>query len=130
MTSRSVHCIWDMCAPCQSSWFDPNRTLKTKELVGAGRFERPTPCAQDGFRHRLEAVCFQCFLFQWDTSSLLKGVEVFGIWRLRHPQYRYTQGQRSPLETRSYPLSVALPNPTRHRILATRRHSEERIYVG
>jgi hypothetical protein len=28
-------------------------------LVGAGRFERPTPCAQGGFRQRREMLCFQ-----------------------------------------------------------------------
>jgi len=35
-----------------------------EDLVGAGRFERPTPCAQDGFRHSAKIVYFQRILFQ------------------------------------------------------------------
>ena len=33
-------------------------------LVGAGRFERPTPCAQGGFRPSAEIPCFQVLTFQ------------------------------------------------------------------
>jgi hypothetical protein len=30
-------------------------------LVGAGRFERPTPCAQVGWQEAAKAACFQLF---------------------------------------------------------------------
>src|ERR1039457_5633955 len=33
-------------------------------LVGAGRFERPTPCAQGGFRPIPKMPCFQLLTFQ------------------------------------------------------------------
>jgi hypothetical protein len=33
-------------------------------LVGAGRFERPTPCARGGVRFLLETACFQVLTFQ------------------------------------------------------------------
>jgi hypothetical protein len=44
-------------------------------LVGAGRFERPTPCAQGGVRYIQKAPCFQLLMFQADTGILLKPVE-------------------------------------------------------
>jgi hypothetical protein len=40
-------------------------------LVGAGRFERPTPCAQGGGRHHAETASFQDLLLQADGHSLL-----------------------------------------------------------
>jgi hypothetical protein len=46
-------------------------------LVGAGRFERPTPCAQDGFWPAPETACFQAFLFQADAASVLNSVESY-----------------------------------------------------
>ena len=67
-----------------------NRPLHIKglfSLVGAGRFERPTPCAQDRFRRTCEIDCFLIFGFQAVTASLLASVEWFGIWRLRHPHF-------------------------------------------
>ena len=51
-------------------------------MVGAGRFERPTPCAQDRFRPFAETACFLMLTFQADAASLLKLVERFGVWRL------------------------------------------------
>ena len=51
-------------------------------LVGAGRFERPTPCAQGRFRPFAETACFLMLRFQADAASLLRLVEWFGIWRL------------------------------------------------
>ena len=51
-------------------------------LVGAGRFERPTPCAQGSFRPFFETACFLMLTFQADVASLLRLVEWFGIWRL------------------------------------------------
>jgi hypothetical protein len=48
-------------------------------MVGAGRFERPTPCAQGSFRHRSETACFQLLPFQADGASLLQLVELRGI---------------------------------------------------
>ena len=51
-------------------------------LVGAGRFERPTPCAQGRFRHSPKIACFLILTFQADAASLLRPVERFGIWRL------------------------------------------------
>jgi hypothetical protein len=38
--------------------------IPLKILVGAGRFERPTPCAQGSFRPSLKMPCFQVFTFQ------------------------------------------------------------------
>jgi hypothetical protein len=48
-------------------------------LVGAGRFERPTPCAQGGLRPAEKVVYFQRILFQADGAILLNLVELFGI---------------------------------------------------
>jgi hypothetical protein len=44
-------------------------------MVGAGRFERPTPCAQGSFQYPAEVACFQGFLFQADGANLLQLVE-------------------------------------------------------
>ena len=44
-------------------------------LVGAGRFERPTPCAQGGFGLRAEMPCFQVLTFQAVAGILLKPVD-------------------------------------------------------
>jgi len=46
-----------------------------KPLVGAGRFERPTPCAQGSFRSIDKVPYFQRALFQSDAGSLLNTVE-------------------------------------------------------
>jgi hypothetical protein len=43
-------------------------------LVGAGRFERPTPCAQDRNRRAIEMPYFQVLAFHIDTASLLNRV--------------------------------------------------------
>jgi hypothetical protein len=58
--------------------FDDREELPTLliHLVGAGRFERPTSCAQGGFQLRHEVVCFQHVLFQGDGAILLCSVEV------------------------------------------------------
>jgi hypothetical protein len=45
------------------------------QLVGAERFKRPTPCAQDGFRPAPEIVYFQCLLFQAVAVDLLNDVD-------------------------------------------------------
>src|SRR5579863_6008518 len=50
-------------------------------MVGAGRFERPTPCAQDGFRSPANSACFQLLAFQAVAAILLRRVERFGILR-------------------------------------------------
>jgi hypothetical protein len=39
--------------------------------LGWGRFERPTPCAQGGFRLSTNAAYCQLLLFQADAMSLL-----------------------------------------------------------
>jgi hypothetical protein len=52
-------------------------------LVGAGRFERPTPCAQGGFRPSSRAPCLQMLTFQADAGILLKPIEPCWAWRLR-----------------------------------------------
>ncbi len=44
-------------------------------LVGAGRFERPTPCAQGSLRHAAEMPYFQVLRFLIDGGFLLKRVE-------------------------------------------------------
>ena len=46
-------------------------------LVGAGRFELPTPCAQGGFWAPSKVPCFQIFTFQTDTGNRLKPVEPY-----------------------------------------------------
>jgi hypothetical protein len=64
-------------------WREPEiarNCLKT--LVGAGRFERPTPCAQGSFQYSAEMACFQAFLFQADGATLLQLVEPCGTRRL------------------------------------------------
>jgi hypothetical protein len=45
-------------------------------LVGAGRFERPTPCAQVGFQHFANCPNFQIAGFIGDPRSLLKAFEL------------------------------------------------------
>jgi hypothetical protein len=45
-------------------------------LVGAARFELPTPCAQGGFRPRAEMPYFQLLKFQPDGAGWLKVVEL------------------------------------------------------
>ena len=49
-----------------------------QDLVGAGRFERPTPCAQGRFRPVLETAHFLALTFQADAETLLNIVELFG----------------------------------------------------
>jgi hypothetical protein len=51
-------------------------------LVGAGRFERPTPCAQGSFRGYSEMACFQLLLFQGDAANVLRHVETGGFRQL------------------------------------------------
>jgi hypothetical protein len=46
-------------------------------LVGAGRFERPTPCAQGGCRARTEMACFQVLTFLGDGAGLVKLIEPY-----------------------------------------------------
>ena len=48
-------------------------------LVGAGRFEHPTPCAQGRFRTWLKNACFQQFSFQWFARAALNRVDMDGI---------------------------------------------------
>jgi hypothetical protein len=55
-------------------------------LVGAGRFERPTPCAQDGRSDFAKIPYFQRILFQRDAASLLKAVELCGTLGFSHLQ--------------------------------------------
>lgn len=45
-------------------------------LVGAGRLELPTPCAQVGESAFSEVARFQSILSQLDAGSLLKAVEL------------------------------------------------------
>jgi len=51
-------------------------------LVGAGRFERPTPCAQGRFWARSQILYFSTLLFQTDGATLLQIVEARWTWRL------------------------------------------------
>jgi hypothetical protein len=50
-------------------------------LVWAGRFERPTPCAQGGFRRQYRIVRFQLLPLQADAASLLRQIERYRTWR-------------------------------------------------
>src|SRR5579862_5823031 len=59
---------------CQSSW----ARVTLVSMVGAGRFERPTPCAQGGFRLPCKIAHFQRLLFQVDEAGLLRSVECYG----------------------------------------------------
>jgi len=57
----------------QHDWLQLSISLQLIEkLVGAGRFERPTPCAQDGFRLSAEIACFQSLHFKRITVGMLK----------------------------------------------------------
>jgi hypothetical protein len=49
--------------------------LSRNALVGAGRFERPTPCAQGRFCELLETLYFQSILFQTHGATLLRFME-------------------------------------------------------
>ena len=53
--------------------------LKIKALVGAGRFERPTPCAQGRFQRTGKIAHFQRLLFQAEAANLWNPVEPFGL---------------------------------------------------
>ncbi len=60
-------------------------TRKIKALVEAGRFERPTPCAQGSFLLCKQPNCFQLLTFQLLGAHLLKVVGICGFWSLRTP---------------------------------------------
>jgi hypothetical protein len=64
------------CTKCR--WQRAGQRISFILLVGAGRFERPTPCAQGRFRTQLKIVCFQLFSLQWVTRAVLNGVELDG----------------------------------------------------
>jgi hypothetical protein len=72
-----------------------------KDLVGAGRFERPPPCAQGGAKSHAEFAYFQRISFQADGMNSLSLVELFGIRGISHPHY-YLQPRRN--------LNENLPN--------------------
>jgi hypothetical protein len=74
----------------------PKRIPKTKVLVGSGRFERPTPCAQGRFGRLAGIPCFLLLRFQADAATLLRPVERFGIWRLWAATVLSTLGTRHP----------------------------------
>ena len=46
-------------------------------LVGAGRFERPTPCAQGGLSEAAKMAYFQSILFQLDSHASLRFVKAY-----------------------------------------------------
>lgn len=50
---------------------DPNGRNLLIPLVGAGRFELPTPCAQGSFRPQPKMYYFQLLTFQADGATLL-----------------------------------------------------------
>ncbi len=52
-------------------------------LIGAGRFELPTPCAQGSFRPPPKMPYLQVFTFQGDTGIRLKPVEPCWTWKHR-----------------------------------------------
>jgi hypothetical protein len=47
-------------------------SIKLISLVGAGRFERPTPCAQGGVRYKREHTRYQLLTIQAVARSVLK----------------------------------------------------------
>src|ERR1035438_485993 len=51
-------------------------------MVGAGRFERPTPCAQGSFRSPKKMPYSQLLTFQADGATLLQLVAPCGTRRL------------------------------------------------
>ena len=71
-------------------------------MVGAGRFERPTPCAQGGFRHSSEMACFLVLGFQAVMVMLLQLEEMRGAWRLSQLHFylhTWTNGDQSPVRS-------------------------------
>src|ERR1035437_9683106 len=46
-----------------------------EKMVGAGRFERTTPCAQGSYHFRTKTACFQLLMFHEDAASLLRPVD-------------------------------------------------------
>jgi hypothetical protein len=87
-------------------------------LVGAGRFERPTPCAQGGCCDFEKNPYFQHILFQRDAASSLKAVELCGTLGFSHPQnhlqHRITSRQTGIIcwrrQVESFQEGVAMPN--------------------
>jgi hypothetical protein len=71
-------------------------------LVGAGRFERPTPCAQDGFQRFAKCPYFQMAAFIGDARSLLKAVELYWNRGISQPQFHLqASGVKPSAETNS-----------------------------
>src|ERR1017187_597482 len=65
-------------------------------MVGAGRFERPTPCAQGSFRPQSKMPYFQLLTFQADGANLLQLVEPCGTRRLSPATILSTLGFSPP----------------------------------
>src|ERR1017187_8213902 len=69
-------------------------------MVGAGRFERPTPCAQGSFWPSSKMPYSQLLTFQADGANLLQLVEPCGTRRLSPATFLSTaellaRGQRA-----------------------------------
>jgi hypothetical protein len=88
---EEVAAIFQIQLPTDNSRFGSSRLsighIRLNQLVGAARFELTTPCAQGRFRPLVEIACFLMLMFQADAASLLRPVERFGSWRLRHPHF-------------------------------------------
>ena len=54
-----------------------NQAHVINDLVGAGRFERPTPCAQGSLSSPRKTLYFQRNLFQSDAGNLLNAVGLY-----------------------------------------------------
>jgi hypothetical protein len=76
-------------------------------LVGAGRFERPTPCAQGGFQRFEKCLIFKSLVSLELCCSLLKAVELFGIRGISHPQFHLQAGRSLDIIIRDGPAMVS-----------------------
>src|ERR1035441_3157854 len=69
-------------------------------MVGAGRFERPTPCAQGSFRPPKKMPYSQLLTFQADGATLLQLVAPCGTRRLSPATILSTVGFHQRLDLR------------------------------
>jgi hypothetical protein len=97
------------------SWGNPRYArISLILLVGAGRFERPTPCAQGRFRRFAKIAYFLLLRLQAVTESMLKVVERFGTRGLWHPhfylqRFRYEPDPFTFIHARTEVISVLSP---------------------
>jgi hypothetical protein len=82
-------------------------------MVGAGRFERPTPCAQGRFRPRVEIDYFLMLTFQADTAGVLRLEEARGNRRLWQLHFRLHRQPTPNIFLTAPSLAYSSGKPTR-----------------